>query len=226
MMSLIVLCSFWLHFSKPFMLLVRRNPTKNWKNDCLHLTIISNKMRNILEVSQFCYSGRGKKKQECLFFQVEHLRVWFFIQTKLLLPNFKCVQKARTIPDKKNHTAPRLSPITSSLSPNFSLPFFSLFWMRIYCPASIKFTQTTRMAGLPMKIFIFPLPPSIMKLLKAAQVYRCYSWSLKLVEHAHLRCNCALKYKDKPNVNFPPPPSHHYRDFLLPFSLPSLVCAW
>ena len=127
MMSLIVLCSFWLHFSKPFMLLVRKNPRKNWKNDCLHLTIISNKMTNILEVSQFCYSGRGKKKQECLFFQVEHLRVWFFIQTKLLLPNFKCVQKARTIPDKKNHMAPRLSPITSSLSPNFSLPFFHFF---------------------------------------------------------------------------------------------------
>ena len=166
MMSLIVLCSFWLHFSKPFMLLVRKNPRKNWENDCLHLTLISNKMTNILEVSQFCYSGRGKKKQECLFFQVEHLRVWFFIQTKLLLPNFKCVQKARTIPDKKNHMAPRLSPITSSLSPNFSLPFFPLFWMRICCPASIKFTQIKRMAGLPMKIFIFPLPPQLWNLWK------------------------------------------------------------
>ena len=138
MMSLIVLCSFWLHFSKPFMLLVRKNPRKNWKNDCQHLTIISNKMTNILEVSQFCYSGRGKKKQECLFFQVEHLRVWFFIQTKLLLPNFKCVQKARTIPDKTNHMTPRLSHITSSLSPNFSLPFFPLFWMRICCPNTTR----------------------------------------------------------------------------------------
>ena len=44
-----------------------------------------------------------------------------------------------------------------------------------------------------------------MKPLKAAQVYRCYSWSLKLVEHAQLRCNFALKYKDQPSVNFPPP---------------------
>ena len=148
-------------FFKTLYAVGEEEPKEELKNDCLHLTIISNKMTNILEVSQFCYSGRGKKKQECLFFQVEHLRVWFFIQTKLLLPNFKRVQKARTIPDKKSHMAPRLSPITSSLSPNFSLPFFPLFWMRICCPASIKFTQIKRMAGLPMKIFIFPLPPQL-----------------------------------------------------------------
>ena len=35
---------------------------------CMHLTVISNKMTNILEVSQFCYSGREKKKQESLIF--------------------------------------------------------------------------------------------------------------------------------------------------------------
>ena len=109
---------------------------------------------------------RKEKAIMSFFFQVEHLRVWFFIQTKLLLPNFEFVQKARTIPDKKNHTAPRLSPITSSLSPNLSLPFFSLFWMRIYCPASIKFTQTTSMAGLPIIIFIFSLPPQLWSLWK------------------------------------------------------------
>ena len=56
---------------------------------------------------------KEKARKSKSFFQVEHLKVLFFIQTKLLLPNFE----ARTISDKKNHTTPRLSPITYSLSP-------------------------------------------------------------------------------------------------------------
>ena len=204
MMFLIVLCSFWLHFSKPFMLLVRKNPRKNWENDCLHLTLISNKMTNILEVSQFCYSGREKKKQENLnlFLQVEHLKVLFFIQTKLLLPNFE----ARTISDKKITL-----PLDSHLSlilfhPNFSWPFFHFFCCAFTVRRPSRKVHANHEDGWsPNENLYSPLAPSIMKPLKAAQVYRCYSWTLKLVEHAQLRGNCALKYKDKPGVNFPPP---------------------
>ena len=220
MMFLIVLCSFWLHFSKLCMLLVRKNPRKNWKSDCLHLTLISNKVTNILEVSQFCYSGREKKKQENLnlfFFQVEHLRVLLFIQTKLLLPNFE----AGTISDKKNHTTPRLSPITYSLSPNFSWPFFHFFWCAFTVRRPSRKVHAIHEDGWsPHENLYSFLAPSIMKPLKAAQVYRCYSWTLKLVEYAQLRGNCALKYKDKPGVNFPPPSPLPW--FRLAFSPPIL----
>ena len=48
----------------------------------------------------------------------------------------------------------------------FLYPFIPLFWMRICCPASIKFTQIKRMAGLPMKIYIFPFPPQLWSLWK------------------------------------------------------------
>ena len=71
--------------------------------------------------ANFATQAEERKSNNVFFFQVEHLRVWFFIQTKLLLSNFECVQKARTIPGKKNRTAPRLSPITS-------LPFFFHFF--------------------------------------------------------------------------------------------------
>ena len=202
MMFLIVLCSFWLHFSKPFMLLVRKNPRKNWKNDCLHLTIISNKMTNILEVSQFCYSGREKKKQENLnlFFQVEHWRVLFFIQTKLLLPTFECVQNKKITLPLSSH----LSLILFHLI--FLYPFFHFFWRALTVRRPSRNVHANHENGCsPHENLYSPPAPSILKPVKAAQVYRCYSWSLKLVENAQLRSHCALKYKDKPSVNFPPP---------------------
>ena len=146
-MFLIVLCSFWLYFSKPFLLLVRKNPRKNWKNDCLHLTIISNKMTNILEVSQFCY-----------FFQVEHLWVCSLYNPNYCFPTTSVFKRQGRFWTKKITLSPRLSPVTSSPSPPsslFSTLFFTFFDGHLLSGDHLgKFKQTTRMAGLPVKIFI------------------------------------------------------------------------
>ena len=75
-------------------------------------------------------------------------------------------------------------------------PFFTLF------DADRKVHANHEDGWSPHENPYIPLAPSIMKPLKAAQVYRCCSWSLKLVENAQLRCHCALKYKDKPSVNW------------------------
>ena len=160
---------------------------------------------------------KEKARKSKSFFEVEHLKVLFFIQTKLLLPNFE----ARTISDKKNHTTPRLSPITYSLSPNFSWPFFHFFWCAFTVRRPSRKVHAIHEDGWsPHENLYSFLAPSIMKPLKAAQVYRCYSWTLKLVEYAQLRGNCALKYKDKPGVNFPPPSPLPW--FRLAFSPPIL----
>ena len=103
-----------------------------------------------------------KEKEENLnlFFKVEHLRVLFFIQTKLLLPNFECVQKARTISDKKI-TLPLDSHVSLILFHLIFLDpfFFTFFDAHLLSGVHLgKCTQTTRMAGLPMKIFIVSLP--------------------------------------------------------------------
>ena len=145
---------------------------------------------------------KEKARKSKSFFQVEHLKVLFFIQTKLLLPNFE----ARTISDKKITL-----PLDSHLSlilfhPNFSWPFFHFFCCAFTVRRPSRKVHANHEDGWsPNENLYSPLAPSIMKPLKAAQVYRCYSWTLKLVEHAQVRGNCALKYKDKPGVNFPPP---------------------
>ena len=165
-MFLIVLCSFWLHFSKPFMLLVRKNPRKNWKNDCLHLTLISNKMTNILEVSQFCYSDREKKKQENLnlFFPGWALKSFALYTNQIIASQLRGKndfgQKKITLPLDSH-----LSLILFHLI--FLDPFFTFFDAHLLSGVHFgKCTQTTRMAGPPMKIFTVPLPPQLWSLWK------------------------------------------------------------
>ena len=142
-MFLIVLCSFWLHFSKLFLLLVRKNPRKNWKNDCLHLTIISNKMTNILEVSQFCYSGREKKNQEYLNLFFSRLSTYEFCSLynpNYCFPTTSVLERQGRFWTKKSHCPLDFhqSLLLLHLLPLCSLPLFSLFSMGIYCPATIS----------------------------------------------------------------------------------------
>ena len=165
-MFLIVLCSFWLHFSKLFMLLVRKNPRKNWKNDCLHLTLISNKITNILEVSQFCYPGREKKKQENLnlFFPGWALKSFALYTNQIIASQLRGKndfgQKKITLPLDSH-----LSLILFHLI--FLDPFFTFFDAHLLSGVHFgKCTQTTRMASPPMKIFTVPLPPQLWSLWK------------------------------------------------------------
>ena len=166
MMFLIVLCSFWLHFSKPFMLLARKNPRKNWENDCLHAFDSYFKQNDKYlggEPILLLRQRKEKARKSKSFFEVEHLKVLFFIQTKLLLPNFE----ARTISDKKIHTTPRPSPITYSLSPNFSWPFFHFFWCAFTVRRPSRKVHANHEDGWsPMKIFVVPLPPQLWSLWK------------------------------------------------------------
>ena len=107
-----------------------------------------------------------KEKARMSFFPGWALKSLVLYTNQIIASQPQVCSKGKDDSGQKYHMAPRLSPIISSLSPNFSLPFFPLFWMRICCPASIKFTQIKRMAGLPMKIFIFPLPPQLWNLWK------------------------------------------------------------
>ena len=101
---------------------------------------------------------QGEEKARTSFFPGWALKSLVLYTNQIIASQLQVCSKGKDDSGQKNHTAPRLSPITSSLLPNFSLPFFHFFGCAFAVRRPLSLRKPRGWLVSPWKSLYYPCP--------------------------------------------------------------------